>query len=148
MSNKEKKLLEIAKETIELNQHLCAKLTGSLMLAVMGLNKRRESSDIDIICDYLSEDRNGYPFVPKGFKTCGMYGGGSEVDAIQFINDEGIKIEFMCSEEELNIIEGIKCGELNMLIEAKKRYVKNDKNDFSREKHELDLEYLYKNNKL
>jgi len=35
-----------------------------------------------------------------------------------------------------------------MLIDAKKRYAKNDKNDFSREKHELDLAYLYKNNKL
>jgi len=98
MTNKEKQLLEIAKETIELNKGLNAKLTESLMITVMGLNKRREAADIDIICDYLCEDGDGLPSIPKGFKECGMDGSKSEVDAIQYVNDEGIKIEFMQSE--------------------------------------------------
>ena len=98
MTEKETQLLEIAKEIIELNKGINAKLTGSLMLAVMGLNKRREAVDIDIICDYLCEKEDGFPIVPKEFKECGIDGSRSEVSAIQFKNSDGLKVEFMYSE--------------------------------------------------
>ena len=147
MTKRELQLFEIAKEVIEKNKDIGAKLTGSLMLAVMGLAKRREAADIDIICDYLCEKEEGLPNVPKGFYIVSMDGGRSEVEAIQFINDNSIKVEFMTSEESAIMINDIKCGGVEWLIEAKQRYAKNDKNDQSREKHELDLEYLFKNNK-
>ena len=113
----------------------------------MGINKRREASDIDIICDYLCEKEEGLPLVPKGFKVVGMDGSRSEVDAVQFKNEDGLKIDFMYSEEMTQEIGGILCGELKCLIEKKQRYAKNDRNDESREKHGLDLEYLLLNNK-
>lgn len=147
MTTNEIKLVEIAKQVIELNRELGAKLTGSLMLAVMGLNKRREAIDIDIICNYLCEKEEGLPCVPKGFKLVGMDGSRSEVNAIQFKNEDGLKIEFMYSEEILQEINGVLCGELKYMIDAKKIYSENDMNDISREKHKLDLEYLFENNK-
>ena len=146
MTENEIKLLEIAKEIISLNRDLDARLTGSLMLAIMGINKRREASDIDIIYTYLCEKDDGFPCVPKGFKLVSMDGNRSEVDAVQFKNESGLKIEFMYSEEAVEEINGIKCGELKYLIEAKQLYAKNDLNDESRQKHIDDLEYLYKNN--
>ena len=146
MTEKETQLLEIAKEIIELNKGINAKLTGSLMLAVMGLNKRREAVDIDIICDYLCEKEDGFPIVPKEFKECGIDGSRSEVSAIQFKNSDGLKVEFMYSEETAQEVNGVACGELNWLIEAKQKYAKNDKDEQSKAKHALDLAYLFKNN--
>ena len=148
MTENELKLLEIAKEAIELNKNIGAKLTGSLMLAVIGLNKRREATDIDIICDILCEDKksDGFLFAPKGFELNYMDGSRSEVKAIKFVNSEGLKIEFMHSEEISQKINGILCGELKLLIEAKKKYSENDLSDESRQKHADDLDYLFKNN--
>ena len=146
MTEKELKLLEIAKETIHLNEHLGAKLTGSLMLAISGLNKRRDASDIDIICDYLCERDDGFPIVPSEFKEIQMDGSKSEVGAIQFVNKDGLKIEFMYSEELSTEINGVQCGELKWLIDAKRRYSENDKDDESRKKHIDDLKYLFENN--
>ena len=146
MTEKETQLLEIAKEIIELNKGIKPKLTGSLMLAVMGLNKRREAVDIDIICDYLCEKEDGFPIVPKEFKECGIDGSRSEVSAIQFKNSDGLKVEFMYSEETAQEVNGVACGGLNWLIEAKQKYAKNDKDEQSKAKHALDLAYLFKNN--
>ena len=146
MTEKETQLLEIAREIIELNKGINAKLTGSLMLAVMGMNKRREAADIDIICDYLCKKEDGFPIVPKEFKECGIDGSRSEVNAIQFKNSDGLKVEFMYSEETAKEINGVACGELNWLIEAKQEYAKNDKDEQSKAKHTLDLAYLFKNN--
>ncbi|NBL00398.1 MAG: hypothetical protein EOM50_20830 [Erysipelotrichia bacterium] len=53
MTNREKELLSVASEVMEAlrsNGLECA-LSGSLMLAVAGINKRRESNDIDIVVD-------------------------------------------------------------------------------------------------
>ena len=55
MTDREQRLLEIAKEVIDNNRDIDAKLTGSLMLAVMNIDKRREASDIDILCKTLCE---------------------------------------------------------------------------------------------
>jgi len=146
MTENELKLLEIAKEAIELNKEIGAKLTGSLMLAVMGINKRREATDIDILCDYLCEKDDGVPIAPIGFKLDGIDGSKSDVEAIQFYNAYDLKIEFMACEEKTLLIGGVKCGELRCMIEAKQRYAKNDLNDISRQKHIDDLDYLYENN--
>lgn len=146
ITEKESKLLEIAKEVIGLNVGLGAKLTGSLMLAIGGLNKRREANDIDIICDYLCEDSDGFPIVPVGFKKIDMDGCRSAVDSISFINQDEIKLEFMYSEEEAIIINEISCGSIAGVIKAKQHYVQNDKNESSKAKHELDLAFLFANN--
>jgi len=146
MTENELKLLEMAREVISSNVEIGAKLTGSLMLAVMGINKRREATDIDIICDYMCEKEDGLPNVPKGFSINGMDGSRSEVEAIQFKNADGLKIEFMLSDEMTQEIDGVLCGELKYMIEAKQNYAKNDISDQSREKHELDLAYLFANN--
>lgn len=144
----EKELLEIAKEVLEINSDLRAKLSGSLMLFAMGLNKRRPAMDIDIICKWLAEDKEheGFPWVPKGFKLNDMDGRRSQVEAMQFINEEGIKIEFMVSEEIGELINGIPCGDLVQMVGAKLRYAKKDTSEESRTKHLDDLVYLFENN--
>ena len=144
MTQKECELLEIAEEVLLLNKDIRAKLTGGLMLEVRGIKKRREASDIDIICEYLCENGDGLPLVPKGFKLSVMDGSRSQVDAIQFINQDGIKIDFMLSCEHGEIIEGIPCGSVEELIKAKNAYVKNDISEISKEKHLLDIEFLIK----
>ena len=146
MTTNEERLLDIAKEVILLNEHLGAMLTGSLMLSVRGINKRREATDIDIICSYLCEGKDGYPLVPTGFRENKMSGAKSQVDAIKFQNGEGVSIDFMVSEECGVEIDGIMCGSVEFLISAKKKYIENDKNEESRKKHELDLTFLYENN--
>lgn len=146
MTENEVKLLEIAKEVINLNENLGARLSGSLMLAVMGINKRREANDIDIICDYLCEKEEGFPFMPKDFSVVLIDGTRSEVEVVQFKNSDDLKVEFMYSDEETTEIDGISCGELKMLIDAKQRYAANDLNTESRQKHAEDLAYLFENN--
>lgn len=146
MTAKEIELLEIAKTVLELNSDIGARLTGSLMLAVRGINKRREAQDIDIICEYLCEKDSGRPIVPSGFREVASNGFASEVNAMQFRNADDLKIEFMVSEEDSDEINGVLCGEVLMLLAAKQRYVLNDKNEESKSKHEQDLAYLFENN--
>ena len=146
MTDREQRLLEIAKKVINDNKDIGAKLTGSLMLAVMNIDKRREASDIDILCNTLCEQGAGYPVVPKEFKKPIIDGFRSAVNAIQFVNDEGIKLEFMYSNEKSTVINGVACGELLRMIEAKKKYIREDKNIDSFLKHAKDLIYLFSNN--
>lgn len=75
-----------------------------------------------------------------------MDGGRSQVEAIQFVNSEGVKVEFMQSNEGTELINGVPCGNVDYLIQLKEYYVKNDKYQPSIEKHKLDLEYLFKYN--
>lgn len=147
MTKKELALLEIAKQAIELNKDCGAKLSGSLMLALRGLHIRREANDIGIICDFLSEKGTGLPYVPQGFKQSSMEGRKSSVEAIQYFNSDGVKLEFMRSKEPKTMVGGVPCGSLSMLLLAKREYSKNDQSLESRTKHEEDLDYLTKNNK-
>ena len=147
MTKKELALLEIAKQTIELNKDCGAKLSGSLMLALRGLHIRREANDIDIICDFLSEKGAGLPSVPQGFKQSSMEGRKSSVEAIQYFNSDGVKLEFMQSKEPKTVVEGVPCGSLSMLLLAKRGYSKNDQSPESKTKHEKDLKYLLANNR-
>jgi len=64
MTHEELELLEIAKEIIKSNSHLNAMLSGSLMLAYRGIDKRREATDIDILVSSVT----GALIIPNGFK--------------------------------------------------------------------------------
>lgn len=151
MTNNENKLLEIAKEVIRLNK--CnlegLKLTGSLMLYVRGIRKKRDAKDIDFICDCIYEKDEGFPIMPKGFNFNDMEGSRSQIGCLQFINDEGIKIEFMASEERnVEIIDDVPCAAIEDMFLAKLRYVKNDENAESKSKHINDLIFLLEKNEL
>jgi len=143
ITENEKSLLERAKVILSMNSDIGAALTGSLMLAVRGIERRREAVDVDIICEYLCEKEEGFPSMPSEFKVSGIEGGRSEVDAIQFISKiDGLKIDFLYSDEECEVVDGISLGSVKELIEAKGRYAKNDKCDESRGKHQFDLVVL------
>lgn len=136
MKPHEKKLLEIATDIIKLNSWCNAALTGSLMLKHRGIETGRDAEDIDIIVEEL--DCEEPPTVPSGFELVDTTGEKSELEAIQYKNKEGVKVDFLFSEEPRETHGGIACGSLENLIEAKAFYAKNDIGE-SRKKHELDL---------
>lgn len=143
ITENEKLLLEKAKVILSMNYDIGAALTGSLMLAVRGIERRREAVDIDIVCEYLCEKEEGFPSMPSEYKLSEMEGGKSEVEAIQFASKiDSAKIDFLYSDEEIECVDGIMLGSVKELIEAKERYAENDKCDESRGKHQLDLVVL------
>jgi len=142
MTAKENTLLEIAKQVIDMNYQLGAALTGSLMLCVRGIVKQREASDIDIICSYLCEKDEGFPIVPKGFKQIDMDGRKSQVDAIAFENSEGIKIDFLYSDEKIDDVDGLPCAQITNMMAAKLQYSIHDLSEESRLKHKQDVEFF------
>lgn len=152
LTEKDKMLLDIASEVIYLNKDADAKLSGSLMLRVRGLDIRREPEDIDIIVNTLCEQGPGRPIVPEGFTVSTMDGKKSDVNAIQFTNAEGVKIDFLYSDESAfyaaigNLI--IACGDIGQLIKAKINYAANDLSAESANKHLLDVAYLFNSNPL
>jgi len=154
MNEREKKLLDIAISIIELNPDINPRITGSLLLALKGINKRREAQDVDFVCDDLCETESGYPIMPKGFKEVGMDGRRSCVEAIQFINEDGLKIEFMqnceTNDDGDNVIIDsdyiVPCGKLYIMILRKQTYIVRDLSEESKKKHSDDLEFLFANN--
>ncbi len=139
MKPHEKKLLEIAIDIIELNSWCHAALTGSLMLKHRGIETGRDARDIDIIVEEL--DQEDPPTVPSGFELVDTAGSKSVHEAIRYKNKEGVKVDFLFSEEPREIHAGIVCGSLKCLIEAKGRYAKTDIGE-SRQKHEFDLKKI------
>ncbi|WP_088656241.1 hypothetical protein [Geofilum rhodophaeum] len=139
MTQQEQMLLEIAKDIIELNSWCDAALTGSLMLKHRGIETGRDARDIDIIVEELDEEDS--PTVPSGFELVDTAGSKSELEAIQYKNEEGVKVDFLFSEELREIHGGIVCGSLKCLIEAKSGYAKTDIGE-SRQKHEFDLKQI------
>lgn len=142
MNNKEKSLLTIAAEIIEMNAVLGAALTGSLMLRLRGFETIREPNDIDIICEYLCEFDEGFPCMPKGYKKIDMEGRKSQVDAIMFENENGIKVDFMQSGEPIEDVSGIDCGSVECLLKAKEKYILTDTSEYSVQKHTLDINFI------
>ena len=135
-------LLEIAKQIIEDNNDINAALTGSLLLYHLGIETRNTSNDIDIVCDHLAEKDSGYPFMfPNKWKEISMDGRKSQVDAISFECD-GIKVDFLQSDDKKIVINGINCGSVIKLIERKIYYAKNDLSEESKQKHIDDLKFL------
>lgn len=147
----EEKLFEIAKKVISLNKYNIPdlKLTGSLSLYALGYNKRRKAADIDFICDSIYEKDEGAPIVPSGFRINYQDGNKSQIECLQFINDDGVKIEFMVSEERyFDDVEGVPCANPQNILLSKLYFVKNDVNEESRMKHLDDVIYFLKNNQL
>ena len=150
MTEKEIKLLEIAKEVIELNKNsnLSLKLTGSLMLAHMGVNKRREANDIDFLVDenevIADEYSDRCPKVPKGF-IMDYEGSRSCPTAIKFTNGE-ISIDFLSSWEGSDFYDGILCSDVGYLIQAKEMIIRQTIHAETAIKHREDLEYMYEHN--
>lgn len=137
---KKDELLEIAKQTIQMNKHRFA-LTGSLMCYCRGIKTRREPTDIDLIGDVSVV---GDIEVPEGFVYYDQEGGGSDLQSVVFKHkDLGVKIDFLYSEtgedwedtEDENLI----LGDLQEMISAKINYAQNDNHIESRLKHLEDL---------
>jgi len=123
MTTNELKLLEIAKEVIELNKNsnLGLKLTGSLMLAHMGINKRRDAVDIDFLVNedevVADEYSDRCPKVPEGFRM--SYDGEKSCpSAIKFTNGD-ICIDFLSTWEGGEMYDGVNCSYVGYLIQAK-----------------------------
>lgn len=142
MTQNEERLLEIAKNVIAMNTEIEAALTGSLLLVHNEFRIRREATDIDIICDVLCEKGSGSPNVPAGFKLFEREGSGSDVESVVYKNEEGIKIDFMWSDESKKTINGILCGSPENLVRAKLGFARSDKTEESRIKHLEDVIYL------
>jgi len=128
----ETKLLKIAKELLAKCEG--SALTGSLMLLVRGIEKRRESHDIDI----LVKTFENLP-TENLCQASPMY-----PDSVKFkIEDTGINIDFLINDSEIiEIINGIPCGSVEILLNRKYQYSRQDKFPESRNKHRLDLEFL------
>lgn len=153
MTEKEEKLLEIAKEIIELNKHTCLdlKLTGSLMLTHIGINKRREACDIDFLIDecVIAEVGNELcPILPDGFQM-DYEGKRSCPTAVKFTNSVmNLSVDFLPTYEGSEIVDGIRCSDVGYLIQAKEMIIMQSSDPETVRKHTDDLDYLYENNDL
>ena len=133
-------LLEIAKWVTDNNS---VGLTGSMMFKLRGIDLGRESNDLDFIGFEGTEYKIGELKVPEGFLYRSKEGGGSDVRSVVFFNEElNVKLDFMYSEEEIDFDLEIPLGDLQECIQAKIRYVKNDKSNESKAKHLMDLQKL------
>ena len=136
-------LLEIAKWVTDNNS---VGLTGSMMFKLRGIDLEREPNDLDFVGFEGTQNRIDKIKVPKGFFYKSQDGAGSEVNSVIFYNKElGIKLDFMYSEEDIDFDLEIPLGDLQECIQAKIRYVKNDKSNESNEskaKHLRDLQKL------
>lgn len=151
MTTREKELLDIALKVLELNKGrgLDLRLTGSLMLAVRGIEKLREAKDIDFLISeecVAIEGEDYCPLMPKGYRM-DCEGRKSSPDAIKFINDEsGVSIDFIPAYEESEDVNCVPCGTVGGMVDAKLYYAGHDKKIESMKKHALDLLYLEANN--
>ena len=122
-------LLEIAKKILEINENAC--LTGTLMLKLRGIDLGREPHDIDIlISDYAPNIK-----IPEGMKLeeCGHSSDGSHAK----YKYKGVEIDILSDGEEPEIVNGLKLGTVEKLIE--KKYLYSIQNNSSAEKHHKDL---------
>jgi hypothetical protein len=129
----EKELLNLAIEIMEMNKEIKPMLTGSLMLFVRGIDKRREASDIDILVNDVNWEKIN---LPEGFNQSSP----NYPDSIQFKKGD-MKIDFLLSEEIAETVNGINCGSVKLMLDRKYSYYLQDA-PRSSEKHRLDLEFL------
>lgn len=138
MTENESKLLEIAKEVIELNYHINAALTGSLMLSVRKIDKRRDATDIDILVKNVNKIVKPKGFWQRDIETEDEY---EESDRYRFFeNKDGIHLDFFegCANELIELVNDIPCGSIQAMLDAKFEYWEDNGND----KHYEDLKYL------
>lgn len=138
MTENELKLLEIVKEAIGLNAHINAALTGSLMLSVRGIDKRRKSTDIDILVKDVHRIIKPKGFWQRQIETEEEY---LESDNCSFFeNSDGIHLDFfeVYANEVIELVDDIPCGSVKTMLDAKFEYWNDNGND----KHYEDLKYL------
>ena len=146
MTDDEDLLYFIARDIVLMNPNAKLLLTGSLMLALSGIKKRREAHDIDFICDQSPGDLD--IIMPIGYflEDDGRY----ESTTSRFYNEEkDVYVDFIYT-EDLNfggMIDGIACGTFADLVSAKINYALKNK-DSSATKHLKDVEYIAKHMKL
>lgn len=167
MTNSEEKLLIKAVSIMDVLERagFNPRLSGSLMLSVIGVKKSREASDIDIIIDKgVMESRSDVQsvrFYASFFLTvfknalidAGIYSYGktsnmneSDTYGLSFIID-GVKADIIPSYEiESETINGIKCASLFGLLSAKYKFSVDDKSPESKAKHRNDVGYIMSNN--
>jgi len=126
---KEHDLLDEAMEFLERNPR--AALTGSLMLNVRGINKRREAHDIDIIVP----DINDLVLPLDWVQVSPVY-----PDSVKFQVEDAYVDIMVSPEEKVQVVNGIRCASIGGLIQAKLNFYKQ--NSEASEKHKLDLEFL------
>jgi len=127
----ESELLDLA--IIILNMNNKSALTGSLMLNVRGINKRREATDIDILVQSFDDIK----FLDGMTQNSPQY-----TDSVQYLLGD-IKIDFLLNiDEPIETINDIMCGNVKMMLDRKYNYSRNDKSIESQEKHRLDLEFM------
>ena len=167
MTNSEEKLLTKAFQIMNVLERagLNPRLSGSLMLSVIGVKKPREASDIDIVVDKsvmeslsdgqsvssyatffahvlkdLHNESNDCVYGPEVIvKVKNAYG-------LSFIINE-TKVDLLPSfETENEIVNGVKCASLFQLLLAKYKFSRDDESQASKSKHRVDIEYIMSNN--
>lgn len=123
-----KKAIEIFFKLYEFNEDIA--LTGSLMLAHLGVIKKDYFEDIDIISSKESIDF----IIPKGFH---IYDDWNEYECESLIyKPDKLIIDVLLNEDEdFQFYKGIPCGTINGLINAKFYYINNDKTNTAKGKH-------------
>lgn len=129
------KLLGIAKQIIDANENVV--LTGTLMLYVRGLIHKidRDPHDIDLL---IIQDYAPYIKIPENLKLIDK-GFGSDGCSQKFETEDGIIIDVLTTgvNEQKEEINGILCGSLDELLNAKYNY--SIQNNQQAEKHKQDL---------
>lgn len=147
MTKREQELLEIALEVLKLNdgRGLDLRLTGSLMLALRGVQKPREAHDIDFLITEECEAYENYvwcPIMPQGY-VMDYDGNRSQPGCIKFYNKElDVNVDFIPAWEKAEFVNDIPCGSIEGCLEAKQSYSLNDKQFESKQKHKADLEFI------
>jgi hypothetical protein len=126
----EKILLFIARLLIEKNED--SALTGSLMLYVRGLKKRREAHDIDILVKDIAAI-----FVPDEFSQASP----QYPDSIKFKCGDLVVDFLLNQDEEIEIVNGVPCGNVDKLLQQKCKYSKQSSEEEAK-KHKEDLEFI------
>lgn len=139
MTEKENNLLKVAKVIAKDNPEFI--LTGSLMLAVRGIDKRREACDLDFICPLnftVSNCKISNAVVVHDVKypnsTLKFQMGSLIIDVLR--SGDGY----------YDVIDDIKVASVANTIVEKQWIVEHSKNGETRVKHHLDLLYLRDHN--
>lgn len=129
------KLLNIAKQIIDANNGYVV-LTGTLMLHVRGLLHKigRDPHDIDLL---IIQDYAPHINLPEHLKLK-QKGIGSDGCSAKYETDDGVIIDVLSTGiDEREDINGILCGSLELLMNAKYDY--SLQNNPQAEKHKQDL---------
>lgn len=130
LTEKERDMISVALELMSNDSNIL--LSGSLMLAVAGVVKRREAHDIDfVVADFAGNHK-----LPKG-ATEGN--GSSDGTCLSYVY-KGYKVDILSSNETPTEIGGIRCASYTNLLKSKYGFSTQD--NPAAEKHRLDLLHL------